>query len=120
MDVLKRLLRALPLLLVSPVLLIVCVTAIALADLFWLLAGAKRRPVNRQPKTQSATVVIPNWNGRDLLAKYLPPLVEAVKGNAANEILVVDNGSHDGSAEYVGSTSMPQRCANNAACMPHS
>ena len=101
MDVLKRLLRALPLLLVSPVLLIVCVTAIALADLFWLLAGAKRRPVNRQPKTQSATVVIPNWNGRDLLAKYLPPLVEAVKGNAANEILVVDNGSHDGSAEYV-------------------
>src|SRR5207302_8680 len=47
----------------------------------------------------SATVVIPNWNGRDLLARYLPPLETALAGNDVNEILVVDNGSTDGSVE---------------------
>src|SRR5947207_5868004 len=34
-----------------------------------------------------ASVVIPNWNGRDLLEKYLPSVIEAMGGN---EILVVD------------------------------
>ena len=32
---------------------------------------------------------------------YLPSVVEALAGNAANEILVVDNGSEDGSAEFL-------------------
>ena len=49
----------------------------------------------------SASVVIPNWNGRDLLERYLPSVVEAMAGNSDNEILVVDNGSTDGSAEYL-------------------
>ena len=48
-----------------------------------------------------ASVVIPNWNGRDLLAKYIPPLLDALAGNPANEIVVVDNGSEDGSAEFL-------------------
>jgi GT2 family glycosyltransferase/glycosyltransferase involved in cell wall biosynthesis len=64
-------------------------------------AGQARRPVLR------ASVVIPNWNGRDLLEKYLPSVVEALQGNAANEIVVVDNGSTDGSADYVR-THFPQ------------
>ena len=45
--------------------------------------------------------VIPNWNGKDLLEKYLPSVVAALAGNPANEIIVVDNGSTDGSAEFV-------------------
>jgi O-antigen biosynthesis protein len=52
-------------------------------------------------------VVIPNWNGKDLLAKYLPSVVAALAGNPANEIVVVDNGSTDGSAEFVR-TAFPQ------------
>ena len=49
----------------------------------------------------AASVVIPNWNGRDLLAKYLPSIVTALASNPDNEIIVVDNGSSDGSAEFV-------------------
>ena len=46
-------------------------------------------------------MVIPNWNGKELLAKYLPSVVEALAGNPENEIIVVDNGSTDGSAEFL-------------------
>src|ERR1035437_11016397 len=53
------------------------------------------------PSYQSASVVIPNWNGKDLLEQYLPSVVEALAGNPDNEIVVVDNGSTDGSADFV-------------------
>ena len=67
---------------------------------FWWLASGKR-PADRMPSTGAASVVIPNWNGRDLLEKYIPPLIEALAGNPNNEIVVVDNGSEDGSAEFL-------------------
>ncbi|HEV3200604.1 MAG TPA: glycosyltransferase, partial [Bryobacteraceae bacterium] len=51
-----------------------------------------------------ASVVIPNWNGRDLLEKYLPSVIRALRGDPANEIIVVDNGSTDGSADFVEKT----------------
>ena len=51
--------------------------------------------------------MIPNWNGRDLLEKYLPSVAAALAGNPDNEIIVVDNGSTDQSAEYVR-TQFPQ------------
>jgi hypothetical protein len=31
--------------------------------------------------------VIPNWNGRDLLEKYIPSVMEALAGNPDNEIM---------------------------------
>src|SRR5258708_26003956 len=40
-------------------------------------------------------------NGRDLLANYLPSVVEALSGNPDNEIIVVENASTDGSAEFL-------------------
>ena len=46
-----------------------------------------------------ASVVIPNWNGKDLLEKYLPSVVAACSPD--DEIIVVDNASTDGSAEFV-------------------
>ncbi|MDQ6678892.1 MAG: glycosyltransferase [Acidobacteriota bacterium] len=101
MEFLKRLLRALPLLLLSPFLLLAAVVGIATLDLLWRIRGRRIQPESSMPSTASATVVIPNWNGRDLLAKYLPSVTEAMAGNPSNEILVVDNGSHDGSAEFV-------------------
>jgi GT2 family glycosyltransferase len=60
-------------------------------------AAATARP----PAADAATVVIPNWNGRDLLEKYIPSIVTALAGNPANQILVVDNGSTDGSVEFL-------------------
>jgi len=49
-----------------------------------------------------ASLIILNWNGKDLLAQGLPSVIEAVRQDGrAHEILVVDNGSNDGSPEFL-------------------
>jgi O-antigen biosynthesis protein len=129
MAFLKRLLRSFPLLVLSPLLVGAAALAAAFTDLAWWLFGRARpdgrawdaqraienderqarantpslpgpRPLIPDPQL-AVSVVIPNWNGRDLLEKYLPSVIEALRGNPQNEILVVDNGSSDGSADFV-------------------
>src|SRR3984957_7543419 len=112
MAFLKRLLIALPLLLLLPFLVLISAVALALADLFTRKTGDQRErrvPMSGDAARMSAcaTAVIPNWNGRDLLEKYLPSVVEAFSPNRDNEIIVVDNGSTDGSVEYIR-TAFPQ------------
>jgi O-antigen biosynthesis protein len=101
MHLLKRILRALPLLILSPFLVALSFAALVSTDFLWKLFGRRRIPPSSGPRRDAATVVIPNWNGRDLLEKYLPSIVEALQDNPLNEILIVDNGSADGSAEFV-------------------
>lgn len=103
MALLARLLRNLPLLVLSPILWTLAALFITFADIAFRLFGRTRPPSDIMPDTSAASVVIPNWNGRDLLEKYLPPLIEAMSGNPRNEIVVVDNGSADGSADFVRS-----------------
>jgi GT2 family glycosyltransferase len=96
-------------------LLFLCLAPALLAGL-WLvmvlqdvLCRWKRRsarPGAQQPQPRGewqppreASIVITNWNGRDLLAKYLPHVMAAAGEN--DEIIVVDNASSDGSAEFV-------------------
>jgi len=98
-----RLLRAAFLLILSPLLLLLAVLSLALTDLAWLLFGRKREPHNQTCRRDAASVVIPNWNGRELLEQYLPSVAAALDGNPENEVIVVDNGSSDGSAEFVRS-----------------
>lgn len=43
------------------------------------------------------SVVIPNWNGRELLEKNLPKVLAI----GADEVIVVENGSKDGSLELI-------------------
>jgi O-antigen biosynthesis protein len=50
---------------------------------------------------RNASIVIPNWNGKELLEKYLPSVVKAMEARPGSEAIVVDNGSTDGSAEFV-------------------
>jgi GT2 family glycosyltransferase len=45
------------------------------------------------------SVVIPNWNGRDWLPRCLAAL--AAQQRPADEVIVVDNGSRDGSVDYL-------------------
>ncbi|MES1257634.1 MAG: glycosyltransferase family 2 protein, partial [Acidobacteriota bacterium] len=98
---LLRLLRALPLLLLAPVLLLLGALALAVLDLLWLLAG-RRQPVrDSRPAARAASLVIPNWNGKDLLERFLPSWLEAIAGHPGSEIVLVDNGSTDGSADWV-------------------
>ncbi len=101
MRFLLRLVRQVPLVILSPLVLIVSVVAFALEDLAWKILGRRRGKDDVAPANVAASVVIPNWNGRDLLEKYLPSVVTALAGNRGNEIIVVDNGSTDGSADFV-------------------
>ncbi len=104
---LKRLLRALPLLVLSPLLVAGSLLILWLVDALSFLAHwGRRAPGNPAapepvPAPAAASVVIPSWNGRDLLSRYLPSVVTALAGNPANELIVVDNGSADDSAAYV-------------------
>ena len=101
MSTLLRFLRSLPLLVASPVLILVPMAVFAVTDLLSRLAGSRERRPDEMPRTDAASVVIPNWNGRDLLARYLPSVVEAMAGHPDNEVIVVDNGSTDGSAAFI-------------------
>lgn len=104
MQKLRRLLCGFPLLLVSPLLMLVAVIAIALTDLLWLAVG-RRRPAAEpceRPSRRAASVVVPTWNARELLERNLPSVLAAVESNPDNELIVVDNGSTDSSAEFVG------------------
>ncbi len=101
LTILWRLIKFLPLLILSPLLMFLVIVAIGATDLF-VTFQRKRRSTGDEPCTHSsASVVIPNWNGRDLLEKYVPSIIDALAGNPANEIIVVDNGSSDGSAEML-------------------
>jgi O-antigen biosynthesis protein len=103
MALLKRLIRALPLLLLSPFLVAISFAALLLAQLF--TRRTARFPPSRVPgNTTAVSVVIPNWNGKDLLAEYIPHIITALAGNPHNQILVVDNGSTDGSADFLRAT----------------
>lgn len=101
MRAVVRFLVYLPLLLVSPLLVLLPALAIAVADGAWLLFGRRRPPADTRPRADRASVVIPNWNGRDLLEKYLPSVCAAMSGNPGNEVIVVDNGSGDGSVAFL-------------------
>ena len=98
---LGRFLKGLPLALLSPVLLIAAACLFLLCDLFSRLRPHHPFPPDAKPRTRAASIVIPNWNGRDLLEKFLPSVVAAIAGHPSSEILVVDNGSTDGSVEFL-------------------
>jgi O-antigen biosynthesis protein len=53
---------------------------------------------------RSCTIIVLNWDGKHLLEESLPAVIEAVRFNGGDhQIMVVDNGSADGSAEFVRS-----------------
>jgi len=96
-----RFLLRVPLLVLCPVALALTAAALAICDFLWLLVGKRQTRAATLPDRAAASVVIPNWNGRELLEKYLPSVIAALAGNPGNEIIVVDNGSSDGSAAFL-------------------
>ena len=49
-----------------------------------------------------ATILVRNYNGKDLLEGLLPDLIRVVeKRGRQDEILIIDDGSTDGSAGFV-------------------
>ena len=67
----------------------------------WLRPKWHRTPTCRDHVAAAGiSTVIPSRNGRSLLATQFPTLVEQTSA-AANEIIVVDNGSDDGTAGWL-------------------
>jgi O-antigen biosynthesis protein len=96
-----RLLRGLPLALLSPIFLFTAAIVLFLADLATAITPKARLRPETRPDTTKASIVIPNWNGRDLLAKYLPSVIASIENHPDSEVIVVDNGSTDGSVAFV-------------------
>lgn len=72
-----------------------------LVSLPLLLFSAKGKALPR-PDRSLATIIVLNWEGRHLLEEFLPSVVEAVKHDGRDhEIMVVDNGSRDGSVDFL-------------------
>jgi O-antigen biosynthesis protein len=102
-------LRVLPYVIVLlPFDLIVALCLFLLSPLSVLVSRRKSKPARFDtfPATHRldfrATIVIVNWDGRHLLAECLPAVAEAVRYEGGDhEILVVDNGSTDGSVEFI-------------------
>jgi GT2 family glycosyltransferase/glycosyltransferase involved in cell wall biosynthesis len=94
------LLKGLPLAVLGTLLQVVAAVALWVCD---LLSGRAKSPPQAKacPARGSASVVIPNWNGRELLEKYLPSVIAAVQPHPGSEVIVVDNGSEDGSAAFL-------------------
>ena len=95
-----RILKGLPLAVAAPFVLAFSALGLLLADAVALL---RRRSfaADTPPAADAASVVIPNWNGRALLEKYLPSVTAAILDHPGSEVIVVDNGSEDGSAAFL-------------------
>src|SRR5580704_7551869 len=91
-----RILKGAPLAILAPLLLIFDATFLLLADILSFLRP-RSLPAEQKPDARAASIVIPNWNGRDLLEKYLPSVTASIEHLPGSEIIVVDNGSDDGS-----------------------
>ena len=94
------LLEAVFLVAVAPILLVLEWAALSLTDLA-RLPFPKRLAPDRPVRSRAVSVVIPTWNGKHHLEANLPSVVEAVAGDPDNEILIVENASEDGSAEWL-------------------
>lgn len=85
---------------------LIAAAGLAVAD---MVSRGRRReaavPVDAPRPTRDGpiSVVIPTWNGRELLQMSLPPLGEALRrhGHPEDEIIVVDNGSEDDTLLYL-------------------
>ena len=48
----------------------------------------------------STSVIILNWNGEDMLRRYLPAVLSTTD-SSVGEVIVADNGSTDGSVDFL-------------------
>lgn len=75
-----------------------------LLDLVWspIAWWRRRAAVDSAPPTRNASIVVLNWNGKHFLTELMPSLQTAVANCPGDhEVIVVDNGSDDGSAEWL-------------------
>ncbi|MFN0166489.1 MAG: glycosyltransferase [Bryobacteraceae bacterium] len=78
------------------------------------LLPPREDPPEESPLPEGISVVIPSRDGKHLLARLLPGLLRELE-SISSEVIVVDNGSTDGSAEYLRATYPRVLVAEHAA-----
>jgi GT2 family glycosyltransferase len=78
---------------------------------FWVCSGSDTRrsggsPVSSRPLPVEISVVIPTYNRMDLLSRVLEA-IETQREAPAYEVVVVDDGSSDGTADRLARSSFP-------------
>ena len=86
--------------LLAPLVLLLAFLALVASDLAFLLFG-RRRPATspRRSAARAVSVVIPNWNGEEILKECFPSLVSELDATRGDEIIFVDNASSDHSVD---------------------
>ena len=85
----------------APVLIALLALLLLFADLTSLFGRRERAGTEREVSKDAVSVVIPTWQGREHLERNLPSVVDALSGNPDHEILVMENASDDGTAEFL-------------------
>src|SRR5689334_9080174 len=73
----------------------------------WPIRAHRRaRPNIATNVTRGVTIVIPTWNGLELLERFLPSVITAAhhysnNSGAPTEIVVVDDGSNDTTVDWL-------------------
>ncbi|HUX66792.1 MAG TPA: glycosyltransferase family 2 protein [Terriglobales bacterium] len=62
--------------------------------------------------TRRLSIVIPSWNGRELLQRFLPSVMVAA---GESEVVISDDGSSDGTAAWLEQAYPQARCVASAA-----
>lgn len=81
--------------------LAIAASTLAITDIFFWVSGRKRPRTERIPDHSAASVVIPTWNGLNLLRENLPSVMQAASKVPGTEILLVDDASSDETVAYV-------------------
>ncbi len=100
---LRRLLLLALTLAITPILALLALTVLFF-NAVHLLTRFTRRPTTDDGLSPGgeASIIILNWNGKHLLAEGIPSVLAAVRADGKHhEVIVVDNGSTDGSVEYL-------------------
>ena len=103
LSTLRRLMLLALALAITPILALLALTILFFNGIH-LLTRFTRRPVaqDEPPPAEAASIIILNWSGKDLLAEGIPSVLAAVRTDGRpHEVIVVDNGSTDGSVEFL-------------------
>ena len=85
----------------APALLALLAMLLLAADVAALISGRRPADHGAAASKRGVSVVIPTWNGREHLARNLPHLLAALADVSECEILVMENGSDDGTTEFL-------------------